>query len=258
MSTPAQITAKVAKNRRRALILGVVLVLMAAVGLGIYLGRSTSGTSPESVPEASPSESEDPQEDGAFMPESGERVISGRYPAEFSHSPEGAASAVVHGVMSWGTNDVQALATSSSVYYGVEFSVEDIESELLPMRAMGIERSVPAGHTFDPDLFPAAGSYHYITPTGIAWDQDEQDQDLVSVWVLAQEEISDGLGTVFERPYVHGRLMRWDPQVRGGDWVVEEITDPIFEEYFDVDPAEFELDHERWTPLEFPEPEPGA
>ena len=63
-----------------------------------------------------------------------------------------------------------------------------------------IEDHLPPGGAFDREAFPAPSSYYYIEPIGVTWD--EVDADTIDVWVLANEEVSDGENTSFARSTV--------------------------------------------------------
>lgn len=255
MSTPTQIAARAATARRRALIVATVVLVLLAVGVGWYLGRSTSGSG-ASGEEASPSASPNPLADpDSFVPEGGQRLADGQYPVGFSHSPEGAASAAIAAVRALSTNDEGVLADVMSLYYEGEYTSEQVEEFFFPQRAEEIAFSLQDDPAFNPEAFPAPESYYYITPIGVRWEQ--VDADSVNVLVLAQEEASDGEGLAFERPYIYGRQLRWDGQVRGGDWVIAGARDPSDEHLYVYDEYNYTLDNPDWTPIAFPEFEEG-
>ncbi|WP_199860244.1 hypothetical protein, partial [Thermobifida halotolerans] len=154
-------------------------------------------------------------------------------------------------VQALSTNDAQALAEAIGVYHGGEITTEEVKQYILPLRAHEIDWNRPDGTTFDEESFPAAGSYFYITPIGVWWE--ETDSSTVRVQILATEEISDGKGLVFKRRYIHGRLMRWNPTLRSGDWVVEENQDPSSEDFYVYEEENYTLDNPAWTPISFPE-----
>ncbi|OOC52466.1 MULTISPECIES: hypothetical protein [Nocardiopsis] len=255
MSTPAQVAEHAARNRRRLLIGGAAVVVVIAMLVGWIIGRGSSGDA-EAPPEASPSASPNPLADpDSFIPDGGQELIGGQYPAGFPHTPEGAASAAVHEIRSMSTNDPEALAEIATIYYGNNVTIEAVEKDLLWNRAREIEMTKPSGAPFDVELFPAPGSYYFINPIGVGWE--ELEDGIIEVHVLSEDEIGDGMGLAFTRTYIHGRRMKWDPQVRGGDWVVEQVKDPIFEDFYVFDADEYDLDNPIWTPIAFPEWDEG-
>lgn len=246
MSTPAQIAEQAARTRRRLyLAAGSVLVVLALI-VGWLLGRGTDSSTPSPQPSPSPSAASD-----VFVPLAGEELALGRYPVGYPRTSEGAVSAAIAGVQALSTNDSQALVEAFSVYHGVEAPIEEDVEMFLSLRADEIDWIRPEGSSFDREAFPAPASYFYITPIGVWWE--EVDPSTVNVRILATEEISDGMGLAFRRSYIHGRLMRWEPSVRSGDWVVEEVQDPSREDFYVPKEEDYTLDNPDWTPISFPE-----
>ncbi|CAL9623611.1 hypothetical protein SUDANB121_05905 (plasmid) [Nocardiopsis dassonvillei] len=184
---------------------------------------------------------------GGFVVHEGRHRVADRYPAGFPNTPEGAVSAAVHEIRALATLDTEDLVEAGSVYYGYDVTPDVIEEKLFPDRALGIELSMPPGAVFAPEGFPAPGASYQVVPVGVHWE--ELEEGLVRVIVLSEDEISDGRGLEFSRTYVHGRHMRWEPEVRGGDWIVVEVGDPIYADDYGPDPAALTLDDDRWTPL---------
>ncbi|MFE3455923.1 hypothetical protein ACFXKD_00135 [Nocardiopsis aegyptia] len=242
MSTPSQIAAQAARTRRRLyLAAGLVLLLLAVAG-GWFLGRGASDPVEEApaAPEPSPTS----QADGFELLDGGE--LSQGLPVRFPHTPQGAVSATVHGLHAQSTNDARALAEVLSTYHRADYDAGDIEEGILADRALEMRLNQPDGSDFDMDDFPSPASYHYITPVAVWWQ--EQDADTVEVAVLADMEASDGAAVVVEGRYIFGRTLVWDEGTRGGDWVVDAVTDPT-RTGTRPRPEEYELDHPSWTPI---------
>ncbi|MEY9211396.1 hypothetical protein NI17_010585 [Thermobifida halotolerans] len=250
MSTPAQIAARAARTRRRLLLAAAAFLVVLALVVGWLLGRAGTAQTPtaSSSPQASPAPSATAD---TFVPLAGENLALGQYQVNYPRTPEGAVSAAIAAVQALSTNDAQALAEAIGVYHGGEITTEEVKQYILPLRAHEIDWNRPDGTTFDEESFPAAGSYFYITPIGVWWE--ETDSSTVRVQILATEEISDGKGLVFKRRYIHGRLMRWNPTLRSGDWVVEENQDPSSEDFYVYEEENYTLDNPAWTPISFPE-----
>ncbi|MEY9210580.1 hypothetical protein NI17_024175 (plasmid) [Thermobifida halotolerans] len=256
MSTPAQIAARAARTRRRLLLAAAAFLVVLALVVGWLLGRAGTAQTPtaSSSPQASPAPSATAD---TFVPLAGENLALGQYQVNYPRTPEGAVSAAIAAVQALSTNDAQALADALIVYHGLEneqIPPEDLEEEIegfLKVRAHGIDWDRPEGTTFDREAFPAPASYFYITPIGVWWE--ETDSTTVRVQILATEEISDGMGLVFKRRYIHGCLMRWEPSVRSGDWVIEEARDPSRQDFYAPKEEDYTLDNPNWTPISFPE-----
>lgn len=243
MSTPSQIAAQAARTRRRLyLAAGLVLVLLAVLG-GWLLGRGTSSPPQEAPAAPDPSPTAPGQE---FELLTGESLAYGSYPVKFPHTPQGAVSATVHGLQAQSTNDAQILVEVLSTYHGADYTIAAVEDEVLIERALDLRLLQPEGSDFDMEEFPHPAAYHYITPLAVWWEV--QDDNTVEVAVLAHNEASDGAGVVMEGRYIYARTMVWDEGTRGGDWVVEAVTDPT---RTGTSPKreEYELDHPSWTPI---------
>lgn len=253
MSTPTQITARAVRNRRLTYIsLGLVVVLLA-LAVGWWMGSSTDDSAKEPVEDAPVSETEpsrspapDPSED--FVVHPGQDLHHNRYPVRFTNDVRGAVSAVIHGLEAQSTNDAEVLAQVLSLYHAEEYGPAKVEQDILDHRAQRLRSGRPEGTDFDEEAYPAPTSYHYITALGVWWE--EQDPHTIEVLVLAEEEVSDGAALTGQLRYIYGRLMVWDASTRGGDWVVQEVTDPSLTiDFYGGDPEVYELDYPEWTPV---------
>ncbi|WP_306367976.1 hypothetical protein [Nocardiopsis sp. CC223A] len=256
---PAPVPAPASRRSRagRALLVsGGAAALALAVMIGWALGRDVAAPAAPTDREAQASPTaaaESPQEqlfgevNGGFIVHEGRHQVAGRYPAGFPNSPEGAVSAAVHEIRAMATLDPADLVVASGVYYGLDVTEQQLQEEFLPQRAREIAMTMPSGGAFNPNWFPASGAFYRVEPVGVGWE--ELEDGTVAVAVLSEDEIGDGLGLAFTRTYIHGRQMRWDPDLRGGDWVVDLVTDPIFEDYYDFRPEDYELSNGLWTPI---------
>ncbi|MFC9085486.1 MULTISPECIES: hypothetical protein [Nocardiopsis] len=190
-----------------------------------------------------------------FVPLAGQDMAHNRFPVGFPHSPEGAASMAIVYLQALSTNDAQTLALAFDAYADTADPDADVGEWLFPLRADDIEDYLPPGGSFDREAFPAPSSHYYIEPIGVSWD--EVDADTVDVWVLANEEVSDGESAAFARSYIHGMRLEWDASVRSGDWVITDIEDPSRSAAFNLGEEYYSLDHELWTPIFFPEGDEG-
>lgn len=242
MSTPAQIAAQAGRRRRR-LYLGAAAALLVLVVVGAwFLGRTTATPEPEPAEPATPPAADT----GDLELLAGESQALGRYPVGFPQTEQGAVSAAVHGLQAQSTNDAQALADALNIYHQYDYDTTHVEQTILQERALELSLSQPDGADFDKDDYPVPGSYFYISPLAVWWE--EQDAQTIQVLVLADNEMSDGAALVVEGRYIYGRAMVWDTDTRGGDWVVEEVTDPT-RTNTRVSPEDMELDNPEWTPI---------
>lgn len=246
MSTPSQIAAQAARTRRRLYLAAGLVLLLLAVAAGWFLGRGAPSP-PQETP-AAPEPSPTAQGEG-FELLSGQDMAQGTYPVRFPHTPQGAVSATVHGLHAQSTNDAEALAEVLSTYHRADYDAAAVEETVLADRALEMLHNQPEGSSFDMEDFPSPAAYHYTTPLAVWWQ--EQDADTVEVLVLADQEASDGAGVVLEGRYIYGRTLVWDEGTRGGDWVVDAVTDPTLT---GTEPTEeeYELDHPSWTPIVIP------
>ena len=252
MSTPAQIAQNAAHTRRRLYLALGVLLLVAGVAGGWFVLRTNSGQN-SSEPAAEPSASAPSPglDEDRFVPEAGQAMAHDRFQVNFPRTPEGATSLALVYLQALSTNDAETLALAFDAYSNTKDPEADVQEWLFPARVHDIEAFLP---DFDREEFPAPGSYYYIDPLAVTWD--EVDSDTVDVWVLANEEVSDG-ESVFTRTYIHGMRLEWDPSVRSGDWVIIDVEDPSGSVAFDLGDEYYSLEHELWTPVFFPEGEVG-
>lgn len=254
MSKPAQNAAHT--RRRLYLTLGALLLVAAVAAVSAAAGswfvlRTNSEVSSEPAAEPSTSAPSPGLDENRFVPEAGQAMAHDRFQVRFPHTTEGATSLALVYLQALSTNDAETLALVFDAYADTEDPEADVQEWLFPARVHDIEAFLPA---FDREEFPAPGSYYYIDPLAVAWD--EVDADTVDVWVLANEEVSDG-ESVFTRSYIHGMRLEWDPWVRFGDWVITDVEDPSGSMAFDLGDEYYSLDHELWTPVFFPEGEMG-
>lgn len=248
MSTPAHIAAQTGRRRSR-LYLGAAAALLVLVVVGAwFLGRATA--TPESEPESAEPATPPAADTGDLELLAGESQALGRYPVGFPQTTQGAASAAVHGLQAQSTNDAQALADALNIYHRHDYDTTHVEQTILEERALDLFLSQPEGSDFDKDDFPVPGAYFYTSPLAVWWE--EQDAETIQVLILADNEMSDGAALVIEGRYIYGRAMVWDADTRGGDWVVEEVTDPAKTGAKPLD-EEYELDHPEWTPITIPD-----
>ncbi|NYH54852.1 hypothetical protein HNR06_004441 [Nocardiopsis arvandica] len=227
---------------------------MIAVSTTWFVARMGSEQVP-SPPNAEATTSVPSPDEEDFVPLAGQAMAHDRFPVNFPHSPEGASSMVIVYLQALSTNDVETLSLAFDAYSDTEDPDARVRELLFPARVHDIEAYLPPGGTFDPETFPSSSSYYYIAPLGVTWD--EVDSDTVDVWVLANEEVSDGGSATFTRSYIHGMRLEWDPWVRSGDWVITDIEDPSRSMAFDLGEEYYSLDHELWTPIFFPEGDGG-
>ncbi|MGW8527006.1 hypothetical protein [Nocardiopsis sp. NPDC055824] len=255
MSTPAQIARNAARSRRRLYVALGALLLVAAVAATWFVTRTNSGQIPPPEPTAAPSAAPPSPGEEDFVPVAGQDMAHDRFPVGFPHSPEGAASMAVVYLQALSTNDAEALAFAFDAYADTTDPDADVDEWLFPLRADDIEDHLPPGGSFDREAFPSPSSYYYIAPVGVTWD--EVDADTIDVWVLANEEVSDGSTAAFTRSYIHGMRLEWDASVRSGDWVITDIEDPSRSAAFDLGEEYYSLEHELWQPIFFPEGDAG-
>ncbi|QKW32445.1 hypothetical protein HUT17_04750 (plasmid) [Nocardiopsis flavescens] len=256
MSTPAQIAQNAARARRRLYLAMGVLLVVSMVAVTWFVTRTNNGQiPPASEPTTPPSTAPPSPGEEDFVPVAGQDMAHDRFPVGFPHSPEGAASMAIVYLQALSTNDAEALALAFDAYAFTEDPDTRVQEWLFPARAHDIAAYVPPGGSFDREAFPAPSSYYYIEPLGVTWD--EVDADTIDVWVLANEEVSDGESTSFARSYIHGMRLEWDASVRSGDWVITDVEDPSGSAAFDLGEEYYSLEHELWRPIFFPEGEVG-
>lgn len=249
MSSPAQIAQQVTRRKRRALVSAVVVLLVLALGLGWYWGRSIPEQS-AADPESTQSAPETPK--GDFTPVDTGRFAEGRYHVGFPHTAEGAVSLAIRYTQALSTNEPQSLADAMGVYLNGEVDIERIEQLFLSKRAHQIALSRPTGTEFDIQEFPGAGSYYYIVPQGVWWQEDAN--GTIEVMILAAEEISDGAGLQYHRAHVYGFHVSWDADLRDhGDWVITRHQDPSSREGYSYKEEEYDLDHPQWARVVLPD-----
>ena len=144
------------------------------------------------------------------------------------------------------------LALAFETYSNTKDPEFRVQEWLFPARVHDMEAYLP---DLDREEFPSPGSYYYIDPIGVTWD--EVDADMVDVWVLANEGVSDGEEGFFTRSYIHGMRLEWDRSIRSGDWVISDVENPTGSMAFDLGEEYYSLDHELWTPVFHPEGEVG-
>ncbi|MFD3688732.1 hypothetical protein ACFWTE_28385 [Nocardiopsis sp. NPDC058631] len=188
---------------------------------------------------------------GTFGVQEGRDRVRDRYPVGFEHNPEGAVSAVVHELGALSTTDSPALAQALGVYRGTETSAASVDRGIQRQRAAELRHGRPAGTVFDSEAYPQPEAYYYMSPQGVWWE--EVNADTVEVLVLADFEASDGAQVTTQMRMIYGRTMVWDQELRGGDWRVEEVTDPHSEPFYELREEEYHLEFEAWTPIHHPE-----
>ena len=251
MSSPDQIARQARRNRMWMMILALLVVALIGLAAGMFVGRPgdpeaapeepQSPASPELTPQANTGGEE-------FEPVPGENTEEGGlYEVNFPATPEGAASAMLAALEAEGTNDLPMLTRAYQTYHQGTWDEDLVEGDVLEMRAFDMDlNALDVGSEFDED-FPGEGTYWYDQPLAIAWEV--VDDETIKVMTLVNQEVSDGADFYSRHRYIHVRTLVWDPETRGGDWMVTSIDDrnilPVKEEH--------EVTYERWSPIRFPE-----
>ncbi|MEU5858895.1 hypothetical protein [Nocardiopsis dassonvillei] len=238
MSTPEQIASQTRRWKRRFYVMVAVVVVLAAGVVSWFIVQDRSEPAP-----APPTTSTAPQD--GFVPVAGARELEG-LEVGFPATAEGAVSAYLAYLQAMSTNDASAMAAAMNTYQQRDLTTQDVEEVYLPERAWYIRDYAPHGSAMDPDRFPLPNAYFYIRPLAVMWQELEEGQ--VQAFVLADEEISDGEGTVFTHRVIHPQVLVWSTQVRDGDWaMVGEL--PPDQEWSGFDEEYYDPNHPDWTPL---------
>ena len=213
MASPAHIRVAARQRMRR-------LLLACGVGGGLLIALTVAATTGDEapVPPAAPPTPGVSSPSGAYVePEqwvslpSAARRIEGTYPVGFTHTPRGAVAALVAEIETgWGLDAARAVK-SSQIYADPGFrdrarakvySLNGHWRQFLGLPAAG---DVPAG------------AYLQARVVGTKWTASDADRVRVQVLVMVE-----GASSVSAEPryrlFAAVAGMRWDAQVRGGDW----------------------------------------
>ncbi len=242
MASPAHIRFAARQRMRRLLLAcGASGGLLIALTVAATMTRDDAPAPPAvpQAPSAAPSGAYVEPEQWVSLPAAARR-IDGAYPVGFTHTPRGAVAALVAEVETgWGL-DAERAVKSSQIYADPGFRAQARAKVYSLIGHWRTFLGLPASGDVP------AGAYLQARVVGAKWTAADADRVRVQVLVLAEGAPSVNAAPRY-RLFAAVAGMRWDSQVRGGDWtsgLTEGRADDV------AAPGTTEFNHLGWRALQ--------
>lgn len=219
MTSAFQIRQQVERRRRRAMLvlvgIGAAVLLLSALALMGGGGHSTSAvpTTP-SVPLAPPQGAAGyvPPAQSLTPPAPG-RLLEGRWPVNFPHTPQGAVAANAAFLIAGWTLDQDQAVRAMDVYMTASDRAQAKQAVPSIVQPFLTNLGVQPGQAIPSD------AYLTITPLAAHWQVLDSDHVVVAMMTRQTLGRSSDSHPVSESEVTNAGILVWDPTARGGDWL---------------------------------------